>query len=398
MWASKVCTASKECSPRPWTLLAFGLLALGLACGRSPATAVPSSRAPAAGYEFFVAPASDPAAKETACAWYGDARDGILYFGESAFWSGLRETGSPLADLDHSGPQRIGRFDLETRAMRSPLVLARQRPGGTWDVLAHPNGRVYFTTLFEDAGWVDPESGEVERFSHLGAGLNEWALGPDETLLASRYGGDGASGNSKNSILWLDTSGRKLAELPVGTKEGDTLAPKTVAWDRARDSIWVTTDRLPERAGPGAHPTVVLDFEGRRRAVIDDVEIQYVRFAADATGYFAVVSGRSLELAILPPEARGPGLEGARRIPLDANFNPELDFAQDLNLTSRGHALVTTWGGRIFAIDPADPGNVRTLDFPRPRGEGLYYTAVGEGEHLCATYCAGLTVVCTRSD
>ena len=31
-----------------------------------------------------------PSSVERYCAWYGDARDGVLYFGTSAFWSAMR--------------------------------------------------------------------------------------------------------------------------------------------------------------------------------------------------------------------------------------------------------------------------------------------------------------------
>jgi hypothetical protein len=39
-------------------------------------------------------------------------------------------------------------------------------------------------------------------------------------------------------------------------------------------------------------------------------------------------------------------------------------------------------------------GEIDLIQLPRPGGDGLYYTGVLAGDRLCATYCAGLTVVC----
>ncbi len=399
--ASKGCRASKRCISgfleplRPLLLL---VALLGGACTDLPAVVTHPASAPA--FDIFVAPATE--SREESCAWYGDARGGVLYFGESAFWSGLRKTGSPLGELDHSGPRRIGRFDLDSGAMLPALVVAEDERSGTWDVLAHPNGRVYYTTFFANAGWIDPVSGRSERFPHLGKGLNEWAQGPGETLLVTRYGGAGSGKaqpkSPENTVVWIDPDGTKRAEWPLPASGGSVLAPKTVAWDPSTDAIWVSTDVLPERKGPGGHPTLLLDFDGNERARIDDVEVQYARFLEDGTGYFAVSSGRTLKLGVRPPQAQGPGLEGARWITLDTDFHPDLDFAQDLRLSTDGRALVTTWGGRIFSVHPETTHPVKVFDFPRPRTDGLYYSAVRAGRAICATYCAGLSIVCTRAD
>ena len=400
LYASKGCTASKRClwGLLRWPTPALVLLALTGGCTDLPSVIAHPASAP--DFDIFVAPASG--SSEESCAWYGDTRDGVLYFGESAFWSGLRETGSPLGELDHSGLRRIGRFDLERRAMLPALVVAEEQQSGTWDVFAHPNGRVYYTTFFGDAGWIEPFSARSGRFSHLGKGLNEWARGPDGTLLVTRYGGSGVgdmrSGGSGNAVLWIDPDGRKRAEWPLPSAGKSVLAPKTVAWDPSTNAIWVTTDLLPERTGPGGHPTLVLGFDGVERARIDDVEVQYILFSDDGTGYFAVSRGRTLKLAVRPPQANGQGLDGARSIALDTDFHPDLDFAQNLRLSADGRVLVTTWGGRIFSVKPGKAGRVQVFDFPRARQGGLYYSAVSAGQGVCATYCAGLSVVCTRTD
>ena len=56
------------------------LLALLLACsGAPPGPADPT-----------VARAEPPSSEERYCAWFGDVRDGVLYFGQAAFWSAYR--------------------------------------------------------------------------------------------------------------------------------------------------------------------------------------------------------------------------------------------------------------------------------------------------------------------
>ena len=122
-----------------------------------------------------MARAEPSSAEERYCAWYGDARDGVLYFGQAAFWPASRASGAsgggeedPRADLAVAGPQLIGRFDLGRGELLPPLEVGpADARSGVWDVHAHSNGRVYFTTYFESMGWVDPRSGEVRHLEAL---------------------------------------------------------------------------------------------------------------------------------------------------------------------------------------------------------------------------------------
>jgi hypothetical protein len=117
--------------------------------------------------------ADTPSEVEDYCAWFGDARDSVLYFGAAAFWSTSRDAGGdPRADLRNTGPQFVGRFDLTRLEFQEPLAVGGpEARSGVWDVLAHPNGRIYFTTYFEPAGYVEPTSGRVRRFEAAGPGL-----------------------------------------------------------------------------------------------------------------------------------------------------------------------------------------------------------------------------------
>jgi hypothetical protein len=329
--------------------------------------------------------AAPPSGVERYCAWYGDARGEVLYFGQAAFWSAYRAAGGdPGADLAAPGPQQIGRFDLRRGELLPALdVSAAGARSGVWDVHAHPNGRVYFTTFFEAMGWVDPRSGEVRRFQALGPGLNEIAPGPDESLLVSRYATAGAA---SGSVLVITPEGERVAEHALEPPAGFVAAPKTVAYDAARREIWVTMDLLARDAGANRHDAYVLGLDGREKRRIERPEIQFVTFAGDGTGYRAEREGRQLWLQISPP-----GQAGAR-LPLDEAFAPDLDFVQDIQVAPDGRAVVTRWSGLVHVVTRA--GAVRTLRLPRLEPGGLYYSGVLAGARICATYCAGVSVVC----
>jgi hypothetical protein len=342
---------------------------------------------------LVVATAPSPSEVERYCAWYGTRHGATLYFGQAAFWSTSRERGGdPRADLLHEGPLPIGRFDLESETLLPPL--RADRPGGrsgVWDVLVSSGGSVFFTTFFEAAGRVDPRSGEVRHLHELGLGLNELAPGPDDGVLASRYGpGDG--GDGAGGLVVFDVDGAALAEWPIHAAPGHQVAPKTPAWDPLRGELWTTTDVLPTsgEGGPTRHPTFVLDPHGGLLRRIESPEIQFVAFGPDGTGYRAVVSGRQLRLEIVPASG------GAERVlDLDAAFPGELDFVQDIQPGSDGRVVVTRWSGRVHVADAR--GRVRSVQLPRLDPDGLYYTAVLHGDRLCATYCADVTVVCVNA-
>jgi hypothetical protein len=332
-----------------------------------------------------------PSSVERYCAWYGDARDAVLYFGTAAFWSAMRShDNDPMADLLLEGPVAIGRFDLRRERMLAPLEVGTAgNRSGVWDVLAHPNGRIYFTTFYESAGYVEVPGGRFVRLPNLGAGLNELALGPDGGVLASRYG-SAVEREGSGAIVSFDPDGMWLAEFPLRAPDGYRVAPKTVAFDPMRREIWVTTDLLPiAPEDPQRHDTYVLSERGDELLRISEPEIQFVAFAEDGTGYRAEVEGRNLWLQI---GAQGDGSEGGRRILLDDAFAAALDFVQDIELTADGRAVVSRWSGWVHVVD--SPSTIRSTRLPRLADDGLYYSAVAEGDRICATYCSNVSVVC----
>jgi hypothetical protein len=290
----------------------------------------------------------------------------------------------------HPGPQLVGRFDLRRRVHLAPLDLApAASAGGVWDVLAHPNGRVYFSDFFGASGYVEPESGRVTRFDVLGAGLNEIALGPDGHLLLTRYGTErGADG----SVVLVDAEGALLAEHTLRGPEGYGVAPKSVAWDPVRREIWVNTDLIPAQPGaPVRHDARLLAADGRELLRYETPELQFVAFSADGTGWFAEVEGRLLRLRVRPPErATSPILTGLL-VPLDDAFAGEADFVQDLQVDEDG-AVVTRWSGRVHVVGRT--GRVQEVALPTDGAGSLYYTAVRARGGVCATRCGEVEVVC----
>jgi hypothetical protein len=335
-----------------------------------------------------------PAASDAGyCAWYGDSEGARLYFGESAFWASMRQAqGNPAADLGVGGTKRIGGFDLERRAMTAPYPIPVSGGSGIWDVLAVP-GRVYFTTFFGPAGFVDLRSGALQVFEELGVGLNELARGPGQTLIASRYG---AADGGQGSVVLMGADGDLVAEYRLGAPEGFLAAPKTVAFDPIRREIWVTVDLVPRAGGAPRQDARRLAADGHELARIEEPEIEFVLFIADGTGYLAARDGRTLSLLVLEPRSmRGDPLIASRRIALDADFDPAFDFAQDIHVAADGRVVVTRWSGKVHVVEPLS-GGVQTVQFPRD-AQGLYYSGVLAEGNLCVTHCAGIEVVCTAA-
>lgn len=337
--------------------------------------------------------AAAPSPDERYCAWFADERGDVLYFGEAPFWWAYRgASGDPRADLRHPGPQLIGRFDLRRLRFLPSLDLAPvASAGGVWDVLAHPNGRVYFTDFFGASGYVEPESERVVRFDVLGAGLNELALGPDGHLLATRYGSER---EPNGSVVLADAEGALVAEHALRGPEGYGVAPKSIAWDPLRREIWVNTDLLPTPAAPDEqvrHDARILAADGSELFRFETPELHFVTFSADGTGWFAEVDGQRLRLRIrLPRHAARPFLTGLV-VALDDAFPAQADFVQDLKVDG-DRVVVTRWSGRVHVVDRA--GRVRHASLP-PDGDGaLYYTGVRVRDGVCATRCGEVEVVC----
>jgi hypothetical protein len=336
--------------------------------------------------------APSPSPDERYCAWFGDEEEGVLYFGEAPFWSAHDAANrNPLADPAVTGPMAVGRFELPSERLVTPLAIAPAgERSGSWDVLA-VGGRVYFTSLNDPAGYVETGTGRVQRFGPESEGLNELAPGPEGRILATRYFDPGTNAGS---VVRLDAEGAIEAELPLAPTPGFHPAAKSLAWDPVRREIWVNTDLFPEAGQQVGHDVRVLDPSGRELLRFEDPEIQFMVFAPDGAGWFAERSGSTLALRHLPAsETRRPP-EGGTRIAVDDRFATELDFVQDVTLAPDGSALATRWGGRLHRVWPDGRSSSQLLPDPDPGPGGLYYTGVVHEDRVCATLCAGVSVVC----
>jgi hypothetical protein len=368
-------SAARRCS----AAAVGALLVASLACRHLAGAGTPSVHA---------APVPDPPG-ETSCAWFGDVRDGVLYFGVSAFWTALRAAeGDARADLAAPGPRWIGRFDLASESFLPPLAAGPERaPTGVWDVLAHPNGRLYFTTYFDFAGSLDPASGELVQFPGAGLGLNELALGGDGRVLVTRYGfGNDLAG----SVVELSEAGEVLAEHVLAEPPGRRVLAKSLTFDPLTRETWVNTDLLPASgAGDVQHDARLLGPDGRERLSIVDPELQFFTFRADGVGFFADASDGRLRLRERRPAGATPR---ERFIPLDDAFDARHDFVQEIRAEPDGRVVVTRWSGRVHVVSP-DSG-VQDLTLPRTEAGELYYTGTLVGSRVCATRCGGVEVVC----
>jgi len=368
----------------------------GLGCAGRLASPDGLGAADARGVAIATAPA--PSAEERYCAWYGSpGDDGVLYFGQAAFWSAMAAAGGdPEADLRRAGPQLVGRFDLTAERLLPPLPVGdASSRSGVWDVLAAPDGRIWFTTFFEAAGSVEPGTGRVRRLA-LGGGLNELAPGPDETVLATRYG-SGTREGGDGEVIAIAPEGDVARRWPLDAAPGFLVAPKTPAWDPHRHVLWLTTDLLPVAEGAdGAgeanaedrHDAYRIEADGTVRVLAEPPELQFVAAGPDGTLYQALAQGSSLQLRVVPP----PGGPPPRSLALDDAFDADVDFVQDIQPAGDGRVAVTRWSGRVDVLH--SDGSVRGVRLPRPDPAGLYYTAVLHGDRLCATYCADVSVVC----
>jgi hypothetical protein len=324
-------------------------------------------------------------------AWFADERGGVIYFGLSPFWTELRaHGGDPTADLREESAHLIGRFDTEREKFLPPLVARRPGPdshSSVWDVLAHPNGWIYYTTFFEEMGRVRPGMGDVERFDSLGTGLNEIALGPDQNLYVTRYGSGAEHGRAvrDGSVAVISPDGRLLREAAVHARDGAVTAPKSLSVDPRSGDVWLNADVI----APDGSVTFAVFHLGADLALRERIdpppELLFVAFDRDGRGFF--VEDRSGRLGLRV--TRG-GSELAR---LDLGPRAPLDFAQDVHFAPDGTAAIAFWSGRVELVRERNGAFEHAqvvLARPEECAEthAVFYSAFVEARSVYATlYC-----------
>ena len=84
--------------------------------------ALACSATPPAQRPYLVAQGEPPSGAERYCAWYGDVRGDVLYFGAAAFWEAMRAHGDQRTPVGH--PTRATGNTMTPEQME---VLARVR-------------------------------------------------------------------------------------------------------------------------------------------------------------------------------------------------------------------------------------------------------------------------------
>ena len=324
-------------------------------------------------------------------AWFGDERDGVIYFGLSPFWTALRAHGDPTADLAEPSAHLIGRFDVEREKFLPPLVATRPGPdsrSSVWDVLAHPNGWIYYTTYFEEMGRVRPGTGDVEEFKRLGAGLNEIALGPDQNLFVTRYSGAAHAATARNgSVVEISPEGVLLREQTLSARADSVTAPKSLAVDPLSGDVWVNADVIGhDQAITFATFHLGADLTVKEKRA-GSPELLFVAFAADGRGFF--VEDRVGELWLRVVRADAPVAE------LDLGARAPADFAQDIHFAKDGDAAIAFWSGRVELVRETAGGYAHatvTLSKPPecagPGENAVFYSAFLGAKDVYATlYC-----------
>ena len=325
--------------------------------------------------------------EEPYSAWFGDSDGRVLYFGVSPFWHLWWESGgNARLDLEEPGDHLIGRFDLEKERFLAPLVV--RRAGGdsrssVWDVLAHSNGRIYYTTYFEEMGSVRPDGSDIRHFPGLGFGLNEIVEGPDGRLYVTRYAPGG-------SIVVLTPEGELLEEIPIGAGLEVLAAPKSLAVDPGTGEIWCNADLFADEKVTGfASFRIARDGTTTRRA---PPELHFITFEEDGTGWLAEVEGRELRLRVVRR-----GSEVART---SLGRSRGVDFVQDIKPVRPGQVVLALWSGRAFvatldgrSLTAAEVHFQRPADCVPPEGRSVLYSAFAHGRHLYATLYCGWTIL-----
>jgi streptogramin lyase len=364
---------------------AGALAALLLACQSTPTTRVYRAEPANTGTEHY-------------SAWFADTDGDVLYFGLSPFWELWWETGADaLADLEELGDHLIGRFDLRGEHFLPPLRVRAAEDGArssVWDVLAHSNGRIYYTTYFEGIGSVRSDGSDPVVYADLGTGFNELAEGPEGNVYVTRYSDapEHPDRRSYGAVVVMSPTGELINEIRF-PKQGDRFtAPKSISVDPRTGDIWINTDTF-QGDRPIEHEAIHMNSAGyvlSRRS--GPGELQFVRFDSAGRGWFAEKLGGELRIRI----------RVARRdlAIVSLGRSEGIDFVQDIWPTPEGGVVVARWSGRLHWIGP--PGEAfRHEEIPLhlppdctpPDGRSLLYTGVVRGNFAYATlYCGPMVL------
>ena len=349
---------------------------------------------PRDGDSVRIATAPPPSSTEQYCAWYGDRRDDVLYFGESPFWNAMRAAGGdPMADSHERGPQVIGRFDLRSESMLASVPTAARDPhAGVWDV-PRPSQRARLLHDLLRVGRLGrPRDRRGQSSSTAaGTGLNELALRPDGRVLATRYG---AAGGGTGSVVVLDPDGAIEAELPLRSRaqrrrSGQESRLRPGARGRLGEHRPRPARRRPERS---RRARARVRDRPRARCGSTTPELHFPRFTADGRGFFAWQQGSRLTLRMTQPgrgAGRQLGTRGRARHRVRRRHRLRAGRARR-SRRPRGRDALERHRARRRA-----GRSVRSVDAAaRRRGRALLHGRRASVIASAQRYCADVSVVC----
>jgi len=337
---------------------------------------------------------------ERYASWFGDSDGHVLYFGLSPFlelWEECQRsdgTNCPLRDLDQPGDHLIGRFDLDHERFLPPLLvrpLDARALSSVWDVLVHSNGRIYYTTFWDEFGSVRRDGSDVRYYEDSGLGLNELWEGPAGEIYVTRYVGSlSASPDENGAVAVFGPDGDRRRELPFTVEDGVLICPKSVAVDPGNGEIWVNSD-IFHPDGRVGHDTFQLSPTGEIIERFAEPQVDFLSFDATGRGWFAESSGGRFVVRIVSPD--GTATE------LDLGPHGPIDFVQDIEHIGE-MTLLTTWALTVYAVRTRPDGQLDTVTLsperPRdcPKGPVLGYTALAAADgRVYETVTCGITVI-----
>lgn len=311
---------------------------------------------------------------ERYASWFGDSDGQVFYFGLSPFNElALRCTAKDAAlcsleDLAQTGDHLIGRFDMDEERFLTPLLVRQNEPEATssvWDVLVHSNGRIYYTTFWNEFGSVQADGSDVQHYAGAGPGLNELWEGPAGEIYVTRYVG-GPPG-----VAVFGPDGVLRRELTLPQEEGALACPKSLAVDPGTGEIWINSDVFHDDGRPVGYDAFRLSPEGKVLERVTRPLLQFMSFDAAGRGWFVDDDGASWRLRIEAPDGR------PRRL-VELGPHHPADVVQDIKHLGDVTVLMT-WRRRVFAVRTSADGRAEACALAVPQiadCPDLAYTAV----------------------
>jgi len=315
---------------------------------------------------------------------FGDSDGRILYFGLSPFLELAMQCEAEggkycaLRDFEQPGDHLIGRFDLEEERFLDPLVVRAADPQATssvWDVLVHSNGRIYYTTVWNEFGSVRPDGSDVRYYPDAGIGLDELWEGPDGEIYATRYLGSGVPGaaDENGAVVVFGPDGERRRQFPFAKEEGAVICPKSLAVDPRTREIWVNSDIFYPDGRPIGYDTFRLSPQGEILERIATPVVVFMSFDHAGRGWFVDDVDGHWFVRIVEPNGR------TTRV--DIGSHAPIDVVQDIK-HSGNVTLLSTWGRTVHVVRALAGGAYETFALPVahprdcPRGVALGHTAV----------------------